>query len=284
MTSEKSEKRPIAFITGTSSGMGLVTTIELAKNGYHVIATMRNLERQAALVDAANSAGVADHIEIVTLDVSDDQAIVDVFARVYEKHGTIDLLVNNAGDADNGFTEEKELDSFRRVFDTNFFGVVATCKQVIPHMRQAGHGLIVNIASISAKLTFPGLTSYAASKAALEAFSESLRFELIPFGVHVALIHPGAYKTNIWEKGTEGIRTNPDSPYDPFRQRLDASMKHSAVHSADPIEIANKIVEIARSDYPEFRYIVPDSLRDEYYIRTVTPTKRIEKPFVDWFK
>jgi NAD(P)-dependent dehydrogenase (short-subunit alcohol dehydrogenase family) len=279
------EKRPIALITGTSSGMGLVTAVELAKEGYHVIATVRDLEtKQGALLDAAKNAGVEAHIEVVALDVSDEEAVQCVIANAYEKHGTIDVLVNNAGYGENGYTEERDLASFRRVFDTNFFGVVAACKAVIPQMRENRKGLIINIGSISAKLTAPGLPSYCASKAAVEAFSEALRFEMVPFNVHVALIHPGAFKTNIWTAGIEDTAVNPESPYAPGVQRLHNAMLNGQANSADPIAIARKVVELTQSDYPEFRHIVPESLKDDYLIRTVKPTKSTEKAYLDIYK
>ncbi|MGZ4032401.1 MAG: SDR family NAD(P)-dependent oxidoreductase [Tumebacillaceae bacterium] len=279
------EKRPIAFITGTSSGMGLVTAVELAKEGYHVVATVRNVEtKSGALLDAAQTAGVAEHIEVVALDVSDEQAVQHVIQGVYDKHGNIDVLVNNAGYGENGFIEERDIASFRRVFDTNFFGVVAACKAVIPKMRENRKGLIITIGSISAKLTAPGLASYCSSKAAVEAFSESLRFEMIPFNVHVALIHPGAFKTGIWAGGIADTQVDPTSPYAPGVERLNKAMINGAANSADPIAIAHKVVELAKTEYPEFRHLVPESLKDEYLIRTVTPTKRTEKPFIDIYQ
>lgn len=279
-----SQERRIAFLTGTSSGMGLVTAVELAKEGYHVVASMRDLNKQGGLLDLAEQAGVSSHIEVVQLDVSDDAAVGTVIQQVYDKHGNIDLLINNAGSSENAFTEELDMDAWRRVFETNFFGVVAAVKAVLPRMREQRKGLIINIGSISARLTFPGLTAYSASKAAIGTFSEALRLEMAPFGVHVVLIEPGAFKTGIWEKGIEASKVDPDSPYHFGMERLVNSLKNGSVNSADPLQIAQKIVEITRTEYPEFRFFVPEALKDESLIRFVTPFKRTEKPFIDSWK
>lgn len=253
---EAMDKKQIALVTGTSSGFGLLISIELAKIGFHVIATMRDMNRRGDLLEVAQSHGLSACIECLPLDVTDHQAIRNTVRQVIDQHGRIDVLVNNAGISLGGFVEEIPYADWVHAMDTNFFGIVVMTQEVLPHMRAAKSGKIINISSVSGRLGFPGYGPYAASKFALEGFSESLRFEMLPYGIHVSLVEPGAYQTAIWSKGFDSIAllTKADSPYQkPLAAIVDYG-KNLVKHASDPRDVAKTVVRIVQSRYPRLRY------------------------------
>lgn len=244
----------IALITGTSSGFGLLTAVQLARLGFRVVATMRNTDAKGDLLDKAGQAGVADRLEAVQLDVTDFAMIERVVADVLARYGRIDVLVNNAGFAIGGFVEDLAMEDWRAQMETNFFGLVAMTKAVLPAMRGERSGTVVNISSVSGKLGFPGYAPYAASKFAVEGFSESLRHEMSPFGVRVVVIEPGAFKTPIWSKGLAAIRTRPDSPYADKLQTVMSYSQRAAASAPDPQQVANLVGKVVTAASPRLRY------------------------------
>lgn len=208
--------RKVAFITGCSSGFGLSFSIGLAKEGYDVIATVREMSRANALKEAAIKAGVEKQLFLYEMDVTNPEQVQKTVEKGLAQLGRFDVLINNAGFASGGFTEELPLEEWRRQFETNFFGVVSVTRAVLPTMRKQGSGKIINISSVSGKFGFPTLGPYVASKFALEGFSESLRLEMRPFGIDVILVEPGAYQTDIWQKGLQGQAeyVGAESPYE----------------------------------------------------------------------
>lgn len=250
--------QPIAFVTGTSSGFGLLISITLAQHGYHVIATMRNTMKQKALMDAAAEHNVSQRIECHALDVTDHQAIHTTVKEVIDRYGRIDVLVNNAGVSLGGFIEEIPLEDWRQAMETNFFALVAVTQEVLPHMRAAKAGKIINMGSVSGRIGFPGYGPYAASKFALEGFSESLRLEMLPYRVYVSLIEPGAYKTAIWSKGLDYLsqKTNKESPYQEHLEAILAYTQNVAEKASDPQAVANTVLRIAQDRRPNLRYVL----------------------------
>jgi len=188
----------VALITGASSGIGLVTTVELARAGYAVVATMRDVSRRGKLDDALRAAGQG--ADVRELDVTRLDMMPALIDGVAATHGRIDVLVNNAGFAMAGFAEDVSVAELREQFETNFFGHVALTKAVLPVMRTQQSGHIIMISSISGRSAPAVLSSYAASKFALEGWSESLRIECAPLSVKVSLVEPGAFATDIWER------------------------------------------------------------------------------------
>src|SRR6202795_3095978 len=180
----------IALITGSSSGFGLLTSIELAKAGFRVVSTMRDLNRRDRLDQAATAAGVAGLLDVRALDVTDFDTLPPFVDAVVRDYGRLDVLVNNAGFAVAGFAEDIKLEEIRMQFETNFFGHVAMTKAAIPVMRKQGSGHIIMIASIAGRAASPVTSSYAASKFALEGWSEALRIELRSLGIRVVLVEP----------------------------------------------------------------------------------------------
>ncbi|MDR9793687.1 oxidoreductase [Aeribacillus pallidus] len=271
------KKQPVAFVTGASSGFGLLTSVALAREGYRVLASMRDLDKRGRLEAAAKEAGVTDRIEIIQLDVTDFSAAETVIQNVIEDYGQIDLLVNNAGYAAGGFTEELAVEEWQRQFETNFFGLVAVTKAVLPSMRARRSGKVVNISSISGRIGFPSMGPYVASKFAVEGFSESLRLEMLPYGVHVVLIEPGSYKTEIWSKGLDAVSVNPDSPYVKEMEKILKYVNHVADTAPSPYEVIQQIVHVAKSSYPKLRYPVGKGVKLGMVLKNILPWKWWER-------
>lgn len=191
----------VILITGSSTGIGFATAETLGRNGHTVYATMRNPQRSPELQQLAEKENLP--ISIMTMDVTDEQSVQAAFNTVLAKEGHIDVLVNNAGIANWGAVEELSLDAFRADMETNYFGAIRCIKAVLPSMRQRKAGCIINVTSIAGKLYSNFHSTYCASKAALEAASESLAQELVPFNVRVALVEPEVIETPIFKKTNE---------------------------------------------------------------------------------
>jgi NAD(P)-dependent dehydrogenase (short-subunit alcohol dehydrogenase family) len=275
-----SRNNRIALVTGASSGFGRLISLELAEAGFHVIATMRDLSKTESLVKSAFERGVENAIEVVRLDVTQDD-VSDIVGHLINQHGTIDVLVNNAGFAAGGFTEDISMDEWVKQFDTNVFGTIRLTKAVLPSMREAGFGTIINISSISGRMAFPGLGPYSASKFAVEGFSEALRLEMKPFGVHVVLVEPGSYKTNIWSKGTDSLTVNPDSPYGYKTKRLLKMVNKIAEKAGNPQEVAIFVRDIALSKHPRFRYPIGKGVKSSIRLKHMVPWRLIERMIVN---
>ncbi|WP_339300217.1 SDR family oxidoreductase [Paenibacillus sp. FSL R5-0623] len=268
---------PVALITGTSSGFGMLTAITLAKQGYRVVATMRDLSRREELVKLAEQAGLAERLQYVQLDVTDAESVQEAVGSVLLNNGRIDMLVNNAGFAVGGFIEEVLMEDWRRQMETNLFGLIAVTRAVLPVMREQKQGLIINLSSVSGLSGFPGYAPYAASKFAVEGFTESLRHEMSSFGVRVVLVEPGAYRTPIWNKGLGEIHRNEDSPY---KHKLDAVLRysqHASETAPDPQEVADLIGRIARIRAPRLRYALGKGSRVLIIGKAVLPWKWLER-------
>lgn len=264
----------IAIITGSSSGFGLLTSLEFAKKGYLVIATMRNVEKRTKLLEQAALLHVERNIKIHQLDVTSQKSIEN-FTSFINTLERIDILVNNAGYASGGFVEEIPLEEYRKQFETNVFGAIAVTQAVLPVMRRQKHGKIINVSSISGKMGFPGLSPYVASKYALEGWSESLRLEVKPFGIDVSLIEPGSYNTNIWEIGQKLAESTSESesPYKEYMKKIEQHIHNGSESFRDPQDVAEKIVSIAQSQHPTLRYPVGKGVKLMILLKKILPWK-----------
>jgi NAD(P)-dependent dehydrogenase (short-subunit alcohol dehydrogenase family) len=196
MTSTPQSTQPQSvLITGATDGLGRAMAIFLAANGYRVFAAGRSAEKRASLDRVAEEKKL--QIETLDVDVTSDDSVRRAVARVLDRAGSIDVLINNAGVAYVAVMEEIRLDDLRRQFETNVFGAVRVVQAVLPAMRERRSGRILNISSISGKISVPVMGPYSASKFALEAVSDALRLELSRFGIHVVLIEPGYIPTNM---------------------------------------------------------------------------------------
>jgi NAD(P)-dependent dehydrogenase (short-subunit alcohol dehydrogenase family) len=274
----------IALLTGASSGFGLLTSIELAKAGFRVVATMRDLGRRERLDHAIAEAGVATKVEIRALDVTKFDTIPALVDSVIREHGRLDVLVNNAGFAVAGFAEDIKLNELRMQFETNFFGAVAMTKAVLPIMRQQHSGHIIQVSSISGLHGSATVSSYSASKHALEGWSESLRLEVSPLGIKVVLVEPGAFQTDIWTRGAVmgADATKETSPNIQRSKRMRERVQ--ALPKADPIVVAKAIVEIAQDPNPRLRYLVGRDAKIQLALKRILPWKWHERVIANFLK
>jgi len=274
----------IALITGSSSGFGLLTSIELAKAGFRVVATMRDPGRRERLDQAAAAAGVADRIDVRALDVTCFDGLEGFVEAVVRDYGRLDVLVNNAGFAVAGFAEDIQLEELRLQFETNFFGAVAMTKAVLPTMRRQRSGHIIQMSSIGGLHGSVTVSSYSASKHALEGWSESLRMEVNALGIEVVLVEPGAFQTDIWTRGAVmGKAATKDSSPN-FQRSLRMRERIAKIPKADPIVVAKKIVEIARDPNPKLRYLVGRDAKIQLAMKRVLPWKWHEKVIANFLK
>src|SRR5215210_1490977 len=212
-----SEAPKSVLITGCSTGIGRETAAHLAKSGWTVYATARQPESIADLADAG--------CRTLPLDVTDETSMSAAVAQVEEAEGAVGALVNNAGYSQSGAIESVELDSVRKQFETNVFGLIRMCQLVLPAMRRAGRGRIVNISSMGGRLVFPGGGIYHATKFAVEAISDAMRFEVRGFGVQVVCIEPGLITTEFGNAAVGSISegTKDDGPYAEFNNHVAAA-------------------------------------------------------------
>lgn len=257
--------RPVALVTGASSGIGRAAARALSDAGYTVVGTSRNAATTQPL----------DGVSFVDLDVSSDASVDTAVAALVERFGRIDLLVNNAGIGGSGAAEETSAEQARRIFDTNVFGVIRTTRAVLPHMRAQGSGRIVNVSSVLGFIPAPYMAVYAATKHAVEGYSESLDHEVRQYGVRVLLIQPGYTKT-----GFEANAMGPDSPlavYDDQRQVFDRIIATSMEAGDDPAIVAAAIVEAATHRKPKLRYTVGSLTKRVGMLRRLAPARAFDR-------
>mgnify|MGYP001611224576 FL=1 len=268
----RSSHSPVVLITGCSSGFGLLTAARLSAKGYTVVATMRDLKKEGNLTSEVNRRGGA--VEVLQMDVTDKQSVTRAVERIKMGHGRIDVLVNNAGYGIGGFFEDLTDEEIRAQMETNFFGVQNVTRAVIPLMRQCGRGKIINISSAAGFSASPAFSAYNASKWALEAFSEGLRYELQFFGIDVLLIEPGTYKTKIFYENAVYARhfDKTDSPYFVWSQHLRKKvMDYVNDCHKDPEEIGIMVEKLIRAKNPPFRNIPDIESQVLYWLRRILP-------------
>ncbi|QCJ42850.1 SDR family oxidoreductase [Bacillus sp. S3] len=264
-----------AVVTGSSSGFGLLCVIELALKGYTVIATMRDVKKATPMVELAKEKGIENKIHINQLDVSSSASIHE-FKTLLVDYPSIDVLVNNAGVALGGFSEDLSIEEYRQQFETNFFGVISVTNAVLPFMRTKKQGRIINMSSISGRFGFPGLSAYAASKHALEGYSESLRLELKPFGIDVTLIEPGSYQTNIWTS-VDRMEINSESPYSSYMKSLLGEIEGGKSNHGNPSEVARLVAQIAsQKKSPNLRYPIGKGIKQTLFLKSLLPWRVLE--------
>ncbi len=202
MSQHKSQKKTV-LITGSSSGIGLFTALYFHQKGWNVVASMRNANgRKTNLHDV-------EGIDVVDLDVTNDEAIGSIVDALIKKYGRLDAVVNNAGFGAVGPFEALSKDQAYRQYETNFFSVLEMCRKVLPIMRKQRFGTIINVSSIAGRMGFPKHCLYSSSKWALEGFSESLSYEVRPFGVKIKIVEPGLIKTDFYGRSKETFASLP---------------------------------------------------------------------------
>jgi NAD(P)-dependent dehydrogenase (short-subunit alcohol dehydrogenase family) len=251
----------VVLITGCSSGIGRATAERLAGHGWTVYATARRLEAIADLE--------ARGCRVLALDVTDEDSMQAAVGTVVEEHGAVGALVNNAGYSQSGAVEDIPLEEVRRQFETNVFGLVRMCQLVLPGMRAQRYGRIVNVSSMGANFTFPGGGIYHATKYAVEAISDALRFEVKGFGIDVVIVQPGIIRSGFADAATHAIddATPEKGPYASFNHAV-ADATQSAYErgplarlGGEPDTVARTIERAIASRSPKIRYRVTPSAR-----------------------
>ena len=237
-------------ITGASRGIGLATALELARAGHQVVATMRNSPGSPELSEQARKENLPIRIE--TMDVDSDDSVKQAFGRILAQ-GQVDVLVNNAGIERMGSVEETPLEDFRACMETNYFGAIRCIQSVVRPMRERRTGAIINVTSVSGKISSSPLAPYSASKFALEALSEALAQELKMYGVRVAIVEPGIIDTRM----ARNIGDVESSKLYPQVQRLGALFERTlAAAAGETTVVAQKIREIVDSGTWQLRHRV----------------------------
>ncbi|NCU33701.1 MAG: SDR family oxidoreductase, partial [Candidatus Moranbacteria bacterium] len=206
-------KQKTIFITGSSSGIGRATVELFSKNGWNVAATMRSPEKESKLTKLPD-------VKLYKLDVLDITSINEAVSNVINDFGRIDVLVNNAGYGAIGPFEAATYDQIRHQFNTNVLGLFDVTREIIPHFRENQSGIIINISSVGGRLTFPLFSLYHGTKWAVEGFSESLHYELRPFGIKIKLIEPGAIKTDFYGRSQVIFNKEGLHDYDRYTEKV----------------------------------------------------------------
>jgi NAD(P)-dependent dehydrogenase (short-subunit alcohol dehydrogenase family) len=263
----------LVLITGTSSGIGLATAIECAAAGFRVIATMRNLDRRKALDEAAQARGVSSSISVEQLDVTADHVVPKIRELVL-KYGPFYGLVNNAGIAIGGAFEEQSEADVREQFETNVFGLMAVTRAVLPTMRAAQRGRIINVSSVAGRVGLPLVSTYAATKHAVEGLSESLRWELEAFGIDVCLVEPGTFKTPIFFANLRrGANITAAGPYSAVTEMVEKLFLEEAEKAPAPDAVGRAIAGLLGAESPRFRTAIGTDARTLVTLRRMVPDR-----------
>jgi NAD(P)-dependent dehydrogenase (short-subunit alcohol dehydrogenase family) len=264
--------RPVALVTGCSSGIGLASCVRLGEAGFHVVATMRDTRRADALRAAAPAA------EVRTLDVQDDGSVAVCIQDVVDTHGRLDVVVSNAGAGYLGTCEDTPLEDVQRVMDLNFFGVWRVTQAALPFLRQAQRGRLIAVSSVGGLIGQPFNDAYCAAKFAVEGFYESLAPVVQRLGLHVSIIEPGPVNTEFVASVRKEVAAReggqPASP--PYAAMLGAYLEGTTAAFAragqTPDEVARVIVEAATAPDPHLRYVTSELVRGIVATKYVDPT------------
>ncbi len=253
MTKDKEEK--VAVVTGSSSGIGLETSLLLAKNGFRTFATVRNLDKANAIRNISDKGELP--IQVVELDVSSDKSVNAAIDKINDESKRIDVLVNNAGYSLIGALEDLSMDEIKAQFETNLFGTIRVMKAVLPIMRKQKGGTIVNVSSMAGRVGFPLFPVYSGTKFALEGVSESMRLETDPLGIKIVLVEPGTIRSNFASNAIIGQKAaEPNSPYASLMETLQKATARFIDQGTPPEEVAKVILKAVTIDNPDLRYLV----------------------------
>jgi NAD(P)-dependent dehydrogenase (short-subunit alcohol dehydrogenase family) len=257
------------LITGCSSGIGWATAKRLSEVGWRVYATARNVEKIAPLQESG--------CRLLPLDVTDEDSMASAVEEVEREEGVVGALVNNAGYSQPGAVEAVPMEKVRAQFETNVFGLVRMCQLVLPGMRRQGYGRIVNVSSMGGKLTFPGAGHYHASKHAVEAISDALRFEVEGFGVKVSVIEPGLIRTGFANAAVGSMDGQEEGPYAGFDEAVARATTENYEQgpisrlAGEPEAVAEAIEHALSARSPRSRYAVTPSAHLFLGLRRLLP-------------
>ena len=257
--------KPVALVTGASSGIGKAASVALVEAGFEVVGTSRH----------ASSVAQRDGVTFLDLDVTNDESVTTAVRRVIERFGRLDVLVNNAGTGAAGAAEESSVAQTQRIFDINFFGLVRMTKAVLPHMRARGRGRIINISSVLGIVPAPYMAVYAATKHAIEGYSESVDHEVREHGVRVLLVEPAYTRTAF-----DANAVQPDAPLPIYAERrrvFDRVIASAMEGGDDPATVAKTIVAAATDSKPKLRYTAGSTARRVSALRRFVPARAFDR-------
>jgi NAD(P)-dependent dehydrogenase (short-subunit alcohol dehydrogenase family) len=264
----------VVLVTGASSGIGRACCEYLAGKGMTVYGGSRTLP--AGKLGAFNS---------LRLDVTDDASVQAAVRQVKEKHGRIDVVVNNAGNGIAGAVEETSPQEAMAQLDTNFFGAHRVCRAVLPIMRQQRGGVIINVSSLAGLLAVPFQAFYSASKFAMEGLTEALRMEVKPFGIRVALIEPGDFKTEFPSNRRNTVEAEKSSVYRELVDRCVGVMQEEEKNGKNPLAVARLAERIIHDPSPRLRYTIgPFGERLGPKLKSILPYRVYEYLFMKHYK
>lgn len=237
----------VMLITGASSGIGKDTAKLFQTKNWKVAATMRTPEKEIDLQKIAD-------IECLKLDVTDIDSIKSAIQTTLDKFGRIDAVVNNAGYSLAGAFESATQEQIERQFQTNVFGLMNVCREILPYFRQQKRGIIVNVASIGGRMSFPLYSLYNSTKWAVEGFSESLQYEVKPFGIKIKIIEPGPIKTDFYDRSQDLTHRDGLTVYDSFTEKVMPNMQKSGQDAPDGKIVADTIYQAVTDDSWKLRY------------------------------
>ena len=255
----------VVLITGASSGIGNETAKLFQAKSWKVAATMRSPEKAEDLQKIVD-------VECIRLDVTDNESIKSAIAETLDKFGRIDAVVNNAGYGLLGAFEAASQEQIEKQFQTNVFGLMNVCREILPYFRENKRGYIVNVTSVGGRMTFPFFSLYNATKWAVEGFSESLQYELEQFNIRVKIIEPGPINTDFYGRSQEETRKEGLAAYDHFQDKTRTNMNNSGRTAPDGRVVAETIYDAVTDGSKKMRYgvntkgllavrrILPDSL------------------------
>jgi NAD(P)-dependent dehydrogenase (short-subunit alcohol dehydrogenase family) len=252
---ESSTSQKVAIVTGSSTGIGYETSLALARNGFLTYATMRNLKKAQNIKSVATKESLTLYVN--QLDVTDDASVKNAVEAISsETRGRIDVLVNNAGYGLNGAFEDLAMDEIKAQYETNVFGLIRVTQAVLPTMRRQKSGTIVNISSGAGRFGFPSGSAYVSTKFAVEGLSESVSYELEPFGIKVVIVEPGVIRTNFGNGLVVAKKSqHPNSPYSQMMKKIANSFEELMKNSSSPDLVANVVLKAVKDENPSLRYL-----------------------------
>ena len=244
----------VAVVTGSSTGNGYETSLTLARNGFLTYATMRNLNKGENIKSLAEKEKLP--LKTVQLDVTDDMSVKNAIQSITAESNRIDVLVNNAGYTVVGAFEDLSMDEIKALHETNLFGVIRVTQAILPIMRRQKSGIIINISSALGRFGFPIISAYVSTKFAIEGLSESLAYELEPFGIKMVLVEPGFIKTKIANNMVTTKKSqDANSAYSQLTEKMVLNIEHGLETGSPPDVVAKVVLKAVTSENPTMRYL-----------------------------